>query len=67
MMRFGPKLEVGEIVSALAAVQKEEKKAALPAGAAALISGENEIFGDLAPFCEPSWYQDSYSPVGILY
>lgn len=50
MMRFGPKLEVGEVGSALAAVQKEEKAAVKPG---LLLSGDNEVFGDLAPFCEP--------------
>lgn len=25
-------------------------------------TGDNEVFGDLAPFCEPAWYQDNYSP-----
>lgn len=28
----------------------------------AWITGDNEVFGDQAPFAEPAWYQDNYSP-----
>lgn len=51
MKQYGPRLLIGEVASALAAVQKDEKKAA---PSSALLSGDNEVFGDLAPFCEPA-------------
>ncbi|KAI9021986.1 acyl-CoA dehydrogenase domain-containing protein [Hyaloraphidium curvatum] len=54
-----PNLYVGDLVSALPA----------PAAGGAVagkknqwLTGDNEVFGDLAPFCEPAWYQDNYTP-----
>ncbi|KAI9015387.1 putative acyl-CoA dehydrogenase [Hyaloraphidium curvatum] len=57
--QYLPKLLVGEIGSALEAVKKE---AAPVAKKNEWLTGDNEVFGDLAPFCEPAWYQDNYSP-----
>ncbi|KAJ3059380.1 hypothetical protein HK102_010027, partial [Quaeritorhiza haematococci] len=54
--QYGPKLQIG--VLSTADEKSEEEGAAVPF----LFTGENEPFGDLAPFCEPSWYQDFYSP-----
>ncbi|KAI9016162.1 putative acyl-CoA dehydrogenase [Hyaloraphidium curvatum] len=62
MQQFGPKLQIGEVASLIEAVKKEDKQVALPPTAAMLLSNQNEVFGDLAPFCEPAWYQDNYTP-----
>ncbi|KXS12594.1 putative acyl-CoA dehydrogenase [Gonapodya prolifera JEL478] len=57
--QYGAKLRIGKVASALS-----EAKNAGPAAAKAnpMLTGENGTFGDLAPFTEPSWYQDWYSP-----
>ncbi|KXS22201.1 hypothetical protein M427DRAFT_106591 [Gonapodya prolifera JEL478] len=63
LTQYGPKLQVGKLVSAIAAVAKPQQvqEAILPAKTK-FITGDNYLFGDLAAFCEPSWYQDFYSP-----
>ncbi|KAI9019681.1 putative acyl-CoA dehydrogenase [Hyaloraphidium curvatum] len=59
-LQWLPKLYVGDLVSALpapaagGAVAEKKKNQWL--------TGDNEVFGDLAPFCEPAWYQDNYTP-----
>lgn len=60
MQQFGPKLLVGDVAS-LIPVKKETAVVAKPA-AGSLLSGDNEVFGDLAPFCEPSWFVFAFAP-----
>ncbi|KAI9026062.1 acyl-CoA dehydrogenase/oxidase [Hyaloraphidium curvatum] len=55
-----PKLYVGDVASALPVTPAQGGMVAGKKNA--WVTGDNEIFGDLAPFCEPAWYQDNYSP-----
>ncbi|KAI9016893.1 putative acyl-CoA dehydrogenase [Hyaloraphidium curvatum] len=55
-----PKLYVGDLADAMSEVQKASSAAVAPKNQ--WLTGDNEVFGDLAPFCEPAWYQDNYSP-----
>ncbi|KAJ3334550.1 hypothetical protein HDU93_007760 [Gonapodya sp. JEL0774] len=57
---YGAKLRVGKVASALGEVKKASAPAAAVSGK--VLTGENSVFGDLAPFCEPAWYQDWYTP-----
>ncbi|KAI9016898.1 acyl-CoA dehydrogenase/oxidase [Hyaloraphidium curvatum] len=60
LSQFGPKLEVGSVESLVA--QVAAATGGQPAKKSPLLTGELEVFGDLAPFAEPYWYQDWYSP-----
>ncbi|KAJ3339866.1 hypothetical protein HDU93_007751 [Gonapodya sp. JEL0774] len=54
--KFGPALYIGDLASLLPAVQPQQATALFTGG---LGMG---LFGDGAPFAEPAWYQDMYSP-----
>ncbi|KAI9014065.1 acyl-CoA dehydrogenase/oxidase [Hyaloraphidium curvatum] len=61
LSQYGKKLEIGSVDSIISQVAAATKAA--PAKAqSALLTGQLEVFGDLAPFAEPYWYQDWYSP-----
>ncbi len=56
--QYLPKLLVGEVATML------EIKA--PGGLnSQWLTGKNEVFGDFAPFCEPAWYLDQFTPCGF--
>lgn len=57
-----PKLYVADVSSALGTIKSTAASSAPVAPQNPWFTGDNEVFGDLAPFCEPAWCQDNYSP-----
>jgi hypothetical protein len=55
------KFLIGQVDSVLASIQSKESKE-VSKTKYPLRTNELEVFGDLAPFCEPYWYGDFYSP-----
>lgn len=66
LAQVAKKYEIGQLDSVLASVAKSAPVAKKPVGAN-LLTGKLEQFGDQAPFAEPYYYQDWYSPCTLVY
>lgn len=58
-----PKYYVGDVTSIVSdAVAKQPSTSGSAVKKNEWWTGDNEVFGDLAPFCEPAYCQDNYTP-----
>jgi hypothetical protein len=64
LAQVAKRFEIGQVESLIASVKDLTKKE-VPKAHQALRTNELEVFGDLAPFAEPYWYNDQYSACGF--